>query len=157
MPKYTTRGFPYADRLDPADIGYWGQQLGEAIGLEMDDLALSDTGVVDLLPTTVVLAGWSVATCSGRRRNGIAQVHVSFSRTGGALAAAANGNVANVDIAVLPAGWRPLIPAPAAVTSSGFILGAFVWTSGNVGIGAFPPNIPIGTGDGFTLGALFLA
>lgn len=148
----TTGGtFSTPDDQQVPDMALW---LGD-LAQQVEDEGVSDTGVVDLLAGLTVQPGWSVSTCTGRIKNGIAQVHLAFSRSGANLPAAANGNVANVDIALLPDGWHPAIPVPAGITSSGFILGAFVWSSGMVGFGATMPNIPVNTGDGFTLASVF--
>lgn len=52
-------------------------------------------------------SGWTLLTQLGVIRSGTVYVRLEFTRTGGTITVPANGNISNIDVATIAAGWQP--------------------------------------------------
>lgn len=98
-------------------------------------------------------SGWSLASFSGRKVNGITTITISCTRTGSDIGEIAtnSGNISDTSFATLPSGWRPpeLIEAiwdsgfndgGATINTSGVI--TLRTTSGSAGISGTSSHAP---------------
>jgi hypothetical protein len=98
-----------------------------------------------------VSAGWTLSGETAYKFGKFAVLSFTFTRTGGTIAGQAEGNITNIGMGILKAGWAP-------IQRTGFMGGGvsgFMWagyadpaTSGSVlAVGAFPPNVGMTNGD----------
>lgn len=101
------------------------------------DLLETDSGV--LTSGITAATGWSLVSQGRQKIGNVATATVRVSRTGAALTVGANGNVADVQIAQLPVGYRPgFILAVSGFVNS--VVNGYVNSSGGVYLTAVAPG-----------------
>lgn len=92
-------------------------------------------------------SGWSLSAFQASAVCGVAMVRVDVQRTGGTIPASAAGNLADTEVCVLPAGWRPF-DTRTAVVEDGFGSGAArVTTDGVITLRTWSSNGEITSGN----------
>lgn len=123
-------------------------------GMRLTADRLNDNTLFDSTTSGATAAsGFSLASFSGRKVNGITTITISCTRTGADITEIAtnSGNISDTTFATLPAGWRPpeLIEAiwdsgfndgGATINSSGVI--TLRTTSGSTGISGVNSHAP---------------
>jgi hypothetical protein len=121
----TTNGLPYPEGSDRvAD----GDNAIRALAEAVDKKAVYgvDTGFISLASAGFVVASSNWASLSGtcRRRNGFVAIAGSIVNK----VAIGGGNITNLSMIVVPAGWRPYLNSPLSSMSAG--PGHFSYASG---------------------------
>jgi len=103
-------------------------------------------------------AGWTIAEQRARRWGKIVMVSFTVNRTGATIAAGTHGNVANVAIATLDAGWRPqLDEAGISPRSTGQIWAGYINSGGQLTLAALAPNGDLFSGNQLSGTATFIS
>lgn len=115
----------------------------------LNDHTLEDSttsGVVDE-------AGWNTTGFQGRRVNGITTLRLFVNRTGASIAEnpAGSGNVTDISMCTLPAGWRPPETLPAIWGNGSNDGEARILTSGVVEIRSCSGSSGIASGSNVSL------
>lgn len=121
------------------------------------DALEADTGDIS---TGVITAasGWTLAEEHGRRIGNVAMITFTFTRTGSAISSSTTGNITNVSVGTVAAGWRPALdeagvsPRSTGTSWNGYVAGG----SGTIGLGNLPPNVALGVGDQISGTATYL-
>ena len=96
-------------------------------------------------------AGWGSVSGTYTEKNGIVMVNLRATRTGASIAA---GNITNVNVMTIAAGYRPLVEAAGISGPSGPLASCYIATTGGVAISAL--GTAISTGDAIDINATYI-
>lgn len=124
--------------------------VGGAAVLTVDDSGVVTAGVTALNSCTV-------SAQNLRRYGKVVQFNLTIvlSNNANLNSAGASGNLTNLDVATLPAGYRPVFDCPASPMGTGPLCSYVISAAGVVTIAATVPDIDL-RGDTVTLGGTFL-
>jgi hypothetical protein len=94
-------------------------------------------------------AGFTLNAAYAEKRGKEVQIYYRFIKAAPVIAGGADGNIANVTMGVIVAGWRPSSPwwNGGSTAESGGLNGTYVSQDGTIGLGSTVPNVPISVGD----------
>jgi hypothetical protein len=95
--------------------------------------------------------GWGSVSGTYTEKNGIVMVNLRATRTGASIAA---GNITNVNVMTITAGYRPLVEAAGISGPSGPLASCYIATTGGVVISAL--GTAISTGDAIDINATYI-
>jgi hypothetical protein len=95
--------------------------------------------------------GWSITSQTWNLKRGIFTFYMALTRTGADVAAASDGNIANVSVATIPAGQRPLQEVGIQSGRTGRLVLGTVTAAGDMRITTSVPNVSIGNGGQISL------
>lgn len=131
----------------------------DAIGADRGRLAaLENTGATGpgTAPVATASSGWALTQAIGRKKNGIAWVSIRVTRMDSIITVPADGNIGNMTIATLVAGWQAVAGMGfiAAASHDGRIVSGIIDTA-NVNITAVAPGANIAVGEALGLNACY--
>ncbi|GHA65782.1 hypothetical protein ACIQRS_07540 [Streptomyces termitum] len=88
----------------------------------------------------VATTGWSVVSYEARRSRGLCTMSVVVTRTGANIPSDPDGNINDVTLCTLPAGWRPPFNLEAAVADGYGDGSAMIASSGLITLRTWSPN-----------------
>jgi hypothetical protein len=100
--------------------------------------------------------GWSVGSQSGILTGRVGQLYFVMNRTGANIASSATGNIGNVSVGTVAAGWRPVITAGWANGSNGPITGGYLNSAGGLVLASLAQNVTFTTGSQITASITFV-
>jgi len=125
----------------------------DALSDRIDDLE-DDSGV--LTTGITAIAGWTLVDQFRHRVGKVITWRVIVTRSGGTISVGSTGDINNVAIALLPAGWRPGFEVVASGADSGALAQGYVDTDGQVYLAAVSPTSTIVNGTFITLGGTLI-
>lgn len=143
----TLGGIYYPLSTDPPDGATQMQQLAESV----------ETGNAAITSGFVAAANWSVSAFRAQRRGPLVQIFIHVVRTTSALTVVAgSGDIAQVLIGSLPAGYWPLSNAPLSTVTFGRAATGYAGVNGDVFLAAVAGDgTNIATTDPITLGGVY--
>jgi len=95
--------------------------------------------------------GWGSISGIYTEKNGIVQVNLRATRTGATIAA---GNITNINVMTIAAGYRPITETAAISGPSGPLASAYIATTGGVAISALGTSLA--SGDAIDINATYI-
>jgi hypothetical protein len=132
-------------RMDNHNVEVWNASTS----IWMGEQASGTSGIT-------AATGWSVASQTWSRKNGMAHFYAVFNRTGANITAPANGNLSNVQVGTLPVGLRPVSKIAASSGETGVLSTWVVNTTGTIHIAATTPSQVINTSEQVSVGGSFI-
>lgn len=109
-------------------------------------------------PTSLITAaaGWTINTLSIIRSGTTLQVYISVTRTGAAITAPADGNIANVRVADIDPSIRPGTTAALSAAGNGKLTAAIATSAGALDVVSFADALTLATGDQLSWGGTWI-
>ena len=105
----------------------------------------NDTGTLITAGT-----GWTLDTAQLTVRYGIAHAYIAATRSGAAIGSSSDGNISNVAVAAMAAGYRPATSVGGSSGTAGVLVGMYLNNDGTIGLNALPPGVGLATGAQIT-------
>lgn len=129
------------------------KNLTDALDARLDVLE-ADSG--DVTNNITASAGWTVSAIRNRKIGKLAIVSCNFQKTGSGISGTSDGNIANVEMGVIAAGWRPHNDTALGATSTGIMYGGYINEAGQIVLSALPPGQGVSVGDILSVGVTIL-
>jgi len=147
-PNYT---WPYPELTDPPDGAGQIKALALAVdtSLKTVDTRAADSGNKDAITLTPA-TGWGTVAANGRRFGSLCVVHWVATRTGAAIAAAANGNISDsLVLNITDVAFQPHYSAYSGFANNNGSFGRCFLnpSTGALYIAQYGPNLALNTGD----------
>lgn len=119
------------------------------------DIGPRSTGLVSS-GLIAAATGWTITIQQGILTGRTGQLLVIATRTGANIASSSTGNIGNVTVGTVVAGWRPVIQVGWANGSNGPITGGYLASNGALVLAALAQNVTFTTGSQLTASITFV-
>lgn len=120
------------------------------------EIVTADSGTISSGVVTAA-AGFTIDTQLIRKASGWVDIQLDITRTGADIASSSTGNIVNVGIGTVAAGYRPMGSVGLVVSRGGQAAGCYIQSNGTLGLNFLPPNVAWGTGDLISFSATYFA
>jgi hypothetical protein len=161
-PNYAFR-IPKSDGTDfivPDDVRVPVTSIDSTIKSSNNRMDKFDTATVDGTlsgaAALVIAANWTLTVCTVVRRGKFVQFAAQVVRINSAIAGTADGNIGNLTIGTVVAGYRPAYEVGISSRATGPIWGGYVNQAGVFGICALVPNYTLPINGTLTASACYM-